>query len=156
MKRRTKFHEHRHHAAARGIPFTMTFEQWWEVRQQSGHWHERGRGRGKYVMARFGDRGGYEVGNVKVCSWEENAVERRPPNNWLGRRHTAETKAKMSAARIGRPPRRGWKHASEVRAKIAAALRGRKCTPGHRAAMSVAAKIRSDTRPRDAAGRWFT
>jgi hypothetical protein len=69
------YQSHKNRAALRGIPFLMTFEEWWGVWEQSGHWHERGSLRGQYVMARHGDKGGYEVGNVKIITSEENSRE---------------------------------------------------------------------------------
>ena len=62
-----KYRIHRQNARARGIPFRLTFEQWWRIWQRSGKWKQRGkidergkRGRG-YCMARPGDQGAYEV-----------------------------------------------------------------------------------------------
>jgi hypothetical protein len=63
-------------AAGRNIPFLLTFEQWWDIWQQSGHWHERGNLDGdKYCMARHGDVGPYAVGNVKIITNRENSIE---------------------------------------------------------------------------------
>lgn len=61
-------------AVMRGIEFAMTFAEWWSVWQQSGHWHERGRGQG-YVMARNGDSGPYAIGNVHICTQSQNSKE---------------------------------------------------------------------------------
>lgn len=61
-------------AGARGIEFLMTFPEWWSIWQQSGHWHQRGRGQG-YVMARNGDIGPYAIGNVRICTQSENSKE---------------------------------------------------------------------------------
>ena len=68
------FRQSRYRAARRGIPFPMTFDQWRRIWQKSGHWHERGTGRGKYQMARIGDRGPYAVGNVKIITHEHQQV----------------------------------------------------------------------------------
>jgi hypothetical protein len=72
---RDRFGQHKRSAGRRGVPFLLTFEQWWSIWQQSGRWHERGCVRGKYVMARLGDRGPYAVGNVKIIPCEENSSE---------------------------------------------------------------------------------
>ena len=72
---RRKFLTQRRAAKARGIPFRLTFEEWLEVWGASGHLHERGNEPGQYVMARFGDEGPYEVGNVKIITFEENSRE---------------------------------------------------------------------------------
>lgn len=68
--------KHRQDAKERGVPFLMTFEQWWSIWDASGKWSERGHSTGQYVMARFGDKGGYEVGNVRICTCSENVSER--------------------------------------------------------------------------------
>lgn len=59
----------------RNIVFKLTFEEWWKIWIVSGHWEERGRGKGKYCMARFNDRGPYAVDNVKIVKHEENNKE---------------------------------------------------------------------------------
>jgi hypothetical protein len=71
-----KFRIHRQNARARGIPFRLTFEQWWRIWQRSGKWKQRGSRPGQYCMARPGDRGAYEIGNVTICSVDENRAER--------------------------------------------------------------------------------
>jgi hypothetical protein len=75
-RRKVAFQAHRSSSASRGIQFLLTFEEWWEIWQASGHWHERGPGRDKYCMARFGDRGSYAVGNVDIITNRQNAAER--------------------------------------------------------------------------------
>jgi hypothetical protein len=70
-----KFNGHRAVAHARGIPFLLTFEEWCSLWEESGHWCERGRGRGKYEMARVGDRGPYAVGNIRIVTREQNRAE---------------------------------------------------------------------------------
>nr|DAH52175.1 MAG TPA: hypothetical protein [Caudoviricetes sp.] len=65
------------------IGWTLTFEQWWEIWQESGHYHERGCYRGQYVMARFDDVGPYSPENVKICTCSENVGE---GNTWAKRR----------------------------------------------------------------------
>jgi hypothetical protein len=79
-----KYLSHKSGAASRGIPFLFTFEQWWEIWQHSGHWHERGHGKDKYCMARPGDIGPYAVGNVKIVTNSENFSE-AGKHNWVGR-----------------------------------------------------------------------
>jgi hypothetical protein len=48
------------------ILMLLTFEEWWAIWQESGHWTDRGTHKGQYVMARFGDTGHYQVGNVSI------------------------------------------------------------------------------------------
>ena len=59
----------------RGIPFLFTYEEWcrWWFSHLGPHWFKmRGRGRGKYQMARFGDDGPYVDGNVECLFHEDN------------------------------------------------------------------------------------
>jgi hypothetical protein len=70
-----RFVEHKSGAERRGIPFLLTFEDWWKMWESSGRWNERGNRRHQYVMARFGDKGGYELGNVRICTAAENRAE---------------------------------------------------------------------------------
>lgn len=108
------YHDQKTRSAERGIPFLLTFEQWKKIWRDSGCMNYRGRERGKYCMARFGDKGAYEVGNVKIVKTEENRAEQVL---------TDETREKMRAAKLGR------KHTPEHNAKIAAGNLGRVDTP---------------------------
>jgi hypothetical protein len=74
---RGRYHQHKGKANARDIPFLLTFEEWWDLWQASGKWDKRGTRRDQYVMARFGDRGAYERGNVRICPCGENTDEMR-------------------------------------------------------------------------------
>jgi hypothetical protein len=76
---RSKFFDQRCTSRYRGIPWDLTFEQWWEIWRKSGKWYERGRGKGMFQMARFNDSGAYAVGNVRITSVEENLAERELP-----------------------------------------------------------------------------
>jgi hypothetical protein len=73
---RGKFVRHKLNAAFRGIPFNLTFEQWWSIWEKSGKWEQRGNKKGQYCMARYGDIGGYEAGNVRIEKLETNVAER--------------------------------------------------------------------------------
>lgn len=117
MKQR--YREHRDRAKSRGIGFLLTYEEWWEIWQASGYWGRRGTYRGGYVMGRFGDKGPYAVGNVKIIPHEQNCRESVRPNpkgsklsperraqaghpgvkhyNW-GKNLSKETKAKKSVS----------------------------------------------------------
>ena len=70
-----QYRQQRQNARTRGIPFLMTFAEWCGVWERSGQWERRGRGRGKYYMARENDEGPYSVGNVRIIPWEENLKE---------------------------------------------------------------------------------
>jgi len=67
-----KFKAQRDRAAFRGIPWELTFEQWWGIWEASGKWEKRGKTKGCYVMARRGDQGAYSVGNVFICTHAQN------------------------------------------------------------------------------------
>lgn len=62
-------------ARSRGIPFELTFVEWIQIWEDSGRISERGKMGHQYCMARFGDKGGYTVGNVKVITNRENLTE---------------------------------------------------------------------------------
>jgi len=103
---RGKYRNHKDNATRRGHEFLLTFEEWFEIWEKSGHLHERGLGNGKYCMGRFGDEGPYAVGNVKIISWEENEAElwARP-----------ETLERIQNALIGNSYAKGYKHTDEAR-----------------------------------------
>lgn len=65
-----KFRRHRQNAKNRGIEWGLTFREWWDIWQESGKWDERGRG--GYVMARFGDTGPYAKDNVEIVTSSQN------------------------------------------------------------------------------------
>ena len=94
--RKAEYYQHRVNARVRGVAFELTFDEWLAIWEASGHLHERGRGRGKYCMARDGDKGPYAVGNVKIVLYEENDRERKP--YWLGKKFSEETRRKISEA----------------------------------------------------------
>ena len=59
------------------VRMKMSFGEWLDVWERSGHLEDRGLGAEKFVMARLNDRGHYEVGNVKICTHSENSREAR-------------------------------------------------------------------------------
>jgi hypothetical protein len=94
---RAAYTDQKKNAGTRGIPFWLTFEEWLGIWKASGHLAERGRRRGQYVMARFGDRGAYETGNVEIIPAEVNL-------NQSGLSPENQTRlAAMSEANRGRP-----------------------------------------------------
>ena len=88
---RTDFIEHRVNAKDRGIGFELTFSQWLEIWIASGKVRKRGCRRGQYVMARYGDRGPYAAGNVKIILASENIAEAL-----RGKPRSPETRALIS------------------------------------------------------------
>jgi hypothetical protein len=85
-------------AKDRGIEWRFSFEEWLKVWTDSGHLAERGRGRGRYVMARLGDVGPYSAGNVEIIPYEKNCRDCR--------KNHPTTTAEMSERLIGKG--RGW------------------------------------------------
>ena len=77
-----KYIEQKRNALKRGIGFNMTFSEWWEIWKNSGKWTDRGKGKEKYVMARYSDSGDYEVNNVKIIPSVENNSESWHHKTW--------------------------------------------------------------------------
>lgn len=60
------------------IKFKLTYEQWeflWQRELGAGWLQLHGQRRGQYCLARFGDRGPYALGNVKIILSTENVRE---------------------------------------------------------------------------------
>lgn len=77
-----KFLRQRCKAKQRGIEWLLTFDEWWAIWTESGHWQERGHNFGCYVMARHGDVGPYAVGNVSIITHSQNISDApRPPRD---------------------------------------------------------------------------
>lgn len=72
---RSRYVQQKAHAKARGIPFTLTFEQWWAIWEESGQWENRGKRPGQFCMARNNDAGGYTPGNVSIQRVGANLAE---------------------------------------------------------------------------------
>lgn len=111
---RERWAEHRRRANRMQIVFRLTFHEWLKIWIDSDHLENRGRrGQFAYVMSRFGDKGGYEIGNVEIKTHAENMAE----GNRL-------------------KPRTG------PRPNQSLAMKGRPKTPEHRAALREAALTR--------------
>jgi hypothetical protein len=91
---RIRYQQQKSRASDRGILFLLTFEEWLSIWEKSGHLHERGVGKGQYVMARLGDKGPYATGNVKIITTGDNAREVA---------QTKELRRKKGAQAIGKP-----------------------------------------------------
>jgi hypothetical protein len=121
-----KFARQKHDSVAnRGIPFLLTFGEWWQIWNESGHWPERGSSPLQYCMARHGDQGAYAVGNVRITTGAENRAEQ----NY---RTSEETKEKLRIASLGNTNTLGLIHSPESRAKISASLTGNSRATGNR------------------------
>lgn len=106
---RRKWQNHKDNSAARNAQFLLSFDEWFKIWLDSGHINERGKGRGKYCMSRFGDKGDYEIGNIKIVTYEENEAElwSRP-----------ETLQKIQKALIGNDYAKGYKHTDDACARM--------------------------------------
>jgi hypothetical protein len=95
----TAYKAQRYRASRRGVTFLLTFEEWTAIWLESGKWKQRGRRRGQYVMARFGDVGAYAVGNVCICEAGVNCAEAKRGTSW-----SAERRDRFEAKRRHRLP----------------------------------------------------
>ncbi|MGH8235425.1 MAG: hypothetical protein ACREXP_00195 [Steroidobacteraceae bacterium] len=70
-----RFANHKQHARSRGVPFLLTFDEWWGL--WAPYFDERGNDSpDAYVMSRHGDEGPYALGNVSIKRHRENVAER--------------------------------------------------------------------------------
>jgi hypothetical protein len=107
---RNKYSCQKSKAKHRGIDFQLTFEEWWDIWQQSGKWNERGFRKGQYVMSRKNDIGPYAIGNVFIQLSEDNhkqvvlSNETRlvMKNKRLGNIESDETKQRKRIAMMGK------------------------------------------------------
>ena len=140
-KIRKRFLDHKHNARKRGIKFHFSFDLWLDVWKNSGKLKQRGPYKGQYVMARVGDKGAYEIGNVKIIKAEDNVKEKVISKktrdilrcNSLGHTLTKASREKIAAAR------RGKKLSAEHRAKLTKANIGRKHSKATREKMRKSA-----------------
>lgn len=59
----------------RNLEWLLTFEEWWKIWQDSGHWEERGSL--GYHMCRFGDEGPYSITNVYIAFHTQNKKDQQ-------------------------------------------------------------------------------
>jgi len=108
-----QFTQHKWNAIDRGVEFLFTFEQWRDWWLATGKWEQRGRGRGKYCMRRYGDIGPYSVENVFCGTNEDNVRDAQVGDKNPMKRQ--DVREKVGAAT------RGGKH---YRAKMVATPHG--------------------------------
>lgn len=73
----TAFQKQRSSAAIRGIEWDFDFNSWLKTWTDSGFLSLRGRGVGRYAMAREGDVGPYAAWNVQIIPHEANSRDAR-------------------------------------------------------------------------------
>lgn len=83
---RGRYQQQKARAKIRGVGFELTFTEWCEIWEESGHYDERGNFCEGYVMCRVGDQGPYAVGNVYIGRHVDNVAERNRSYFW-SRRH---------------------------------------------------------------------
>lgn len=76
LKLGKNFRNQKSAARKRGIGWELTFDEWIQVWVDSGHLADRGRHRGQYQMARYGDVGPYSISNVQIKTSSANLAER--------------------------------------------------------------------------------
>lgn len=98
-----KYSEHKRFARQRGVEFKLTFDEWWAIWKESGHFAKRGNRHGCYVMCRRGDEGAYAVGNVFIGKFERNFADGRAAKRWpdVKRKHTRKTTTVRFADEVG-------------------------------------------------------
>ena len=132
------FYSQRHSARLRNIEFLLTYEEWLQIWIDSGHLSERGRKKDQYVMARFGDKGPYAVGNVKIVTANQNMSEAhigKPKSlefkKFITERNHKRFESQEARDRVAESNRRRIV-SEETKEKIASKLRGRKLTDEHK------------------------
>lgn len=63
---------HKSGSKRRGIPFRITFNQWWNWWAMDDRWSRRGRSACSLVMARHGDVGPYAISNIYCATHAQN------------------------------------------------------------------------------------
>ena len=69
------FRKQKAKARMRGISWKLEYWQWLMIWEDSGHLADRGVHKDQWVMARAGDQGAYEAGNVKIVRCQTNNSE---------------------------------------------------------------------------------
>lgn len=120
-KAKTRYYGQKGMAKRRGIDFKFSFEDWINWWIATGHYHERGVGKGKYVMSRYNDIGDYCIENVFCQTFVQNFLDGTANRQY---KTTDEVRMKLSTSLKGRvSPTKGMRHTEETKAKIAAAAK---------------------------------
>lgn len=138
-KDRSAYASQKSHAKQRDITFNITFDEWYDWWQATGHYHERGRNKSCYVMARYNDTGPYELGNIYCCTVQENTrygLKLKP------RTISAKTRQAACAANTGR------KHTQASRNKMSVAQSKWKRTKAQFDKMVATRAANRNSRPR--------
>ncbi len=115
-KRRRKYLSHRWRAKRLNISWHFNYVQWCRKWLESGKWKQRGPYKEQYCMARCGDKEPYSYENTKIITQSENVKERK---------FSPESLRKMSFSKIGNKNRLGKKHSAETRKKMSLSQTGK-------------------------------
>lgn len=110
------YNSQKSNAKMRMVEWRMTLPEWCEIWKKSGFLEHRGRGAGKYVMARLGDIGPYSPENVYITTNAQNITD-----GYEFRRQRHYKRPHTAWFRIGASGKRGvrWdKNAKKWRAHI--------------------------------------
>jgi hypothetical protein len=102
---------------ARGIKFILSYEEWLKIWVASGHLANRGKQKGQYCMARFGDVGPYAAWNVEIITHQENSARGQ-----LGRSPSITTREKQRQSMLGQ---KLGPHSAEAKRKMSLAHKGK-------------------------------
>jgi hypothetical protein len=121
---RKRYDQQRSNACRRDVGWLIKFPAWIGIWWSSGHWFERGKRKGQFVMARYQDRGSYVEGNIQIITNAANVVEAfggKPRTEEARRRQSESCKARGEAAwRHAVNARIGTHHSAEARARMSA------------------------------------
>jgi len=128
-KLKKAFYEQKYHAEnIRNIKFLLTFAQWLDIWEKSGHLEERGRRSGQYCMSRYGDIGDYAIGNVFIQLHSSNSSDgnKGKPSSNKGKLSpkkgipiSEDHKKKISEAKKGIPsPNKGIPRSEDYNRRI--------------------------------------
>jgi NUMOD3 motif len=128
-KRREAYMRQRKLSRNRGIGFLFTFEDWvawWEEHLGQDWLNRRGVKGDQFVMARIGDKGDYQRGNVQCITASQNmsdswmnVVRNTGGPYFSGQKHKPETLTLMREQKLGeKNPFYGRKHSAETREKM--------------------------------------
>lgn len=139
--KRNAYREQRNNAKRRGIAFEFSLESWLEW--WGDDLQHRGRRSGQLVMARIGDVGAYEVGNVHKVTQTGNILESRQMTV-EGRHEVGRRSREAHAARKASGGKHHWESQNTRRVRTALGLFD-----------SVAAAAEAHRVARQTIWRWF-
>lgn len=98
---RGRYSKQKENAKRRGIPFLLTYDEWWKIWEDSGKWDQRGNKIGSYVMSRQNDEGFYAIGNVYITPFTANSITGCRKAFETRTKHTAKSDATMFICNCG-------------------------------------------------------